>query len=80
MISGPSQICKGCGNAINSEPFVQALNSDWHLKCFRCSTCGSRLNNWYIQNNGSLYCKDDYWSKIGDRCNRCSQVISGPLM
>nr|KAI8753789.1 serine/threonine-protein kinase pakF [Biomphalaria glabrata] len=67
--------CCGCAGEMGQQ---------WSLMKFRgislCSTCGSRLNNWYIQNNGSLYCKDDYWSKIGDRCNRCSQVISGPLM
>ncbi|XP_059171821.1 LOW QUALITY PROTEIN: uncharacterized protein LOC131952901, partial [Physella acuta] len=48
--------------------------------CSRCTTCGKRLNNWYIQNHGDLYCRKDYWTRFGDRCNGCSQVTSGPVM
>ncbi|GFO21690.1 LIM domain kinase, partial [Plakobranchus ocellatus] len=45
-----------------------------------CSTCGKRLDNWYIQNNGRLYCRRDYWAKFRDACNGCSFLISGPVM
>ncbi|XP_012942311.1 serine/threonine-protein kinase pakF [Aplysia californica] len=45
-----------------------------------CSTCGRRLSNWYVENQGSLYCRRDYRNKFGQLCNGCSSLISGPVM
>ncbi|KAK3745190.1 hypothetical protein RRG08_012375 [Elysia crispata] len=45
-----------------------------------CSSCDRRLDNWYIQNRGRLYCRRDYLAKFKDACNGCSHVISGPVM
>ena len=42
-----------------------------------CQRC---LSNWYFEKDGQLYCRHDYWSKFGTACNRCSQLITGPLM
>ncbi|KAL8560041.1 hypothetical protein ACOMHN_041510 [Nucella lapillus] len=74
------QVCRGCGEAIGNKPYVEALNSDWHPNCFRCSTCQRCLNNWYFEKDGQLYCRHDYWAKFGTACNNCSQIITGPLM
>ncbi|XP_076434588.1 LIM domain kinase 1-like [Babylonia areolata] len=74
------QVCRGCGEAIGNKPYVEALNSDWHPHCFRCSICQRCLNNWYFEKDGQLYCRHDYWSKFGTACNRCSHLITGPLM
>ena len=46
----------------------------------RCSICQRCLNNWYFEKDGQLYCRHDYWSKFGSACNRCSHLITGPLM
>ena len=27
--------CAGCLNAIDDDEFVQALNQEWHIDCFR---------------------------------------------
>ncbi|RUS72106.1 hypothetical protein EGW08_020132 [Elysia chlorotica] len=80
MLTEPFAVCKGCGQTILTGTVVQALNSDWHPKCFRCSACDRRLDNWYIQNKGRLYCRRDYLAEFKDACNGCSEVISGPVM
>ncbi|BFZ18297.1 hypothetical protein BsWGS_21336 [Bradybaena similaris] len=80
MIPERPLVCKGCDEVILTEPVVQALNCDWHPGCFRCTSCGHRLSNWYTQNGGGLYCRRDYLSRYGDRCHGCLHVITGPVM
>ncbi|KAE8746611.1 hypothetical protein FOCC_FOCC006595 [Frankliniella occidentalis] len=71
--------CSGCLNNVNDE-YIRALNQDWHTECFRCSACDIALSTWYFEKDGLLFCKDDYWSKYGESCQDCSQVITGPVM
>lgn len=33
--SGGTLICAGCLNAIDEDEFIQALNQEWHIDCFR---------------------------------------------
>ncbi|XP_041348192.1 LIM domain kinase 2-like isoform X2 [Gigantopelta aegis] len=46
----------------------------------RCSKCNKCLSNWYFEKDGHLYCRSDYWSKFGEACNGCSELIVGPVM
>ncbi|XP_048252363.1 LIM domain kinase 1-like isoform X1 [Haliotis rufescens] len=78
--STKEQNCRGCGLAIRDEPYVQALGWDWHPACFRCTKCNRCLSNWYFEKDGRLYCRNDYWSKFGEACNGCAQIITGPVM
>ncbi|XP_067015771.1 LIM domain kinase 1 [Anabrus simplex] len=73
-------VCAGCLNIIDEEDFIQALNQEWHMECFRCSACDAALSNWYFEKDGLLFCKDDYWAKYGEACQDCGQVITGPVM
>ncbi|KAL0102893.1 hypothetical protein PUN28_018295 [Cardiocondyla obscurior] len=72
-------ICAGCLNAIDDE-FIQALNQEWHIDCFRCSACDVGLSSWYFEKDGLLFCKDDYWAAYGEACQDCGQIITGPVM
>ncbi|XP_011863607.1 PREDICTED: LIM domain kinase 1 isoform X2 [Vollenhovia emeryi] len=72
-------ICAGCLNAIEDE-FIQALNQEWHIDCFRCSACDIGLSSWYFEKDGLLFCKDDYWAAYGEACQDCGQIITGPVM
>ncbi|XP_025987482.1 LIM domain kinase 1 isoform X2 [Solenopsis invicta] len=72
-------ICAGCLNAIDDE-FIQALNQEWHIDCFRCSACDIGLSSWYFEKDGLLFCKDDYWAAYGEACQDCGQIITGPVM
>lgn len=70
-----SSVCAGCLNSIDEDEYIQALNQDWHLECFRCSACDAALSNWYFEKDGLLFCKDDYWAKYGESCQDCGQVF-----
>ncbi|RWS10369.1 LIM domain kinase 1-like protein, partial [Dinothrombium tinctorium] len=45
-----------------------------------CSVCGCILYEWYFEKNGKLYCKNDYWTKFGDCCQTCGNIITGLVM
>ncbi|XP_066594562.1 LIM domain kinase 1 isoform X2 [Prorops nasuta] len=72
--------CAGCLNAIDEDEFVQALNQEWHIDCFRCSACDIGLSSWYFEKDGLLFCKEDYWTAYGEACQGCGQIITGPVM
>ncbi|XP_072749973.1 LIM domain kinase 1 isoform X2 [Anoplolepis gracilipes] len=78
--SGGTLICAGCLNAIDEDEFIQALNQEWHIDCFRCSACDIGLSSWYFEKDGLLFCKDDYWATYGEACQGCGQIITGPVM
>ncbi|XP_043509205.1 LIM domain kinase 1 isoform X2 [Frieseomelitta varia] len=78
--SGGTLICAGCLNAIDEDEFIQALNQEWHIDCFRCSACDIGLSTWYFEKDGLLFCKDDYWAAYGEACQGCGQIITGPVM
>ncbi|XP_076172993.1 LIM domain kinase 1 isoform X2 [Ptiloglossa arizonensis] len=78
--SGGTITCAGCLNAIDEDEFIQALNQEWHIDCFRCSACDIDLSSWYFENDGLLFCKDDYWAAYGEACQGCCQIITGPVM
>ena len=42
-----------------------------------CRVC---LSDWYFERDGRLYCRDDYWTRFGEACNKCGHIISGPVM
>ncbi|XP_023716661.1 LIM domain kinase 1 isoform X3 [Cryptotermes secundus] len=73
-------VCAGCLNILDEEEFIQALNQEWHMECFRCSACDASLSSWYFEKDGLLFCKDDYWTKYGESCQDCGQIITGPVM
>ncbi|KAH3891292.1 hypothetical protein DPMN_015385 [Dreissena polymorpha] len=74
------RFCSGCSGKLEDQPYIEALNSDWHESCFKCSKCHKCLSNWYFEKHGELFCKSDYWSTFGEACNGCSEVITGPVM
>ncbi|XKL64386.1 hypothetical protein PGB90_004472 [Kerria lacca] len=73
-------VCASCLNIITDEDYIQALEQCWHTDCFRCSACDISLSNWYFEKDGLLFCKNDYWSKYGECCQDCAQIITGPVM
>ncbi|XP_012288985.1 LIM domain kinase 1 isoform X2 [Orussus abietinus] len=77
---GGTLVCAGCLNAIDEDEFVQALNQEWHIDCFRCSACDASLSSWYFEKDGLLFCKEDYWAAYGEACQGCGHIITGPVM
>ncbi|XP_033126631.1 LIM domain kinase 1-like isoform X2 [Anneissia japonica] len=77
---GIGSICAACKEEINDEEVVKALQTDWHVKCFRCSDCNLRLSSWYFEKDGHLFCRKDYWIRFGQACHGCALLITGPIM
>nr|CAB3263432.1 LIM domain kinase 1-like [Phallusia mammillata] len=46
----------------------------------RCIICGCYLSNYLYEQEGALYCEDDFWNKFGQRCTACQGIITGPIM
>ncbi|KAG4079659.1 hypothetical protein HA402_010439 [Bradysia odoriphaga] len=72
--------CSSCLNGLDDEEYISALGQEWHAECFRCSACDAQLSSWYFEKDGLLFCKNDYWTKFGESCQQCSEIITGPVM
>ncbi|KAJ8377562.1 hypothetical protein AAFF_G00255800 [Aldrovandia affinis] len=77
---GRLPVCSGCRLSIYDDQYLQALGSDWHAVCFRCSECRVSLSHWYYEKGGQLFCKKDYWARFGELCHGCSETISTGLI
>lgn len=78
-ISAPSN-CAGCGRDIKNGQALLALDSQWHLGCFKCKACGKVLSGEYISKDGSPYCEKDYQIHFGVECEACHQFITGKVL
>ncbi|KAF1378399.1 hypothetical protein PFLUV_G00190140 [Perca fluviatilis] len=78
-VHGPSY-CAGCGEEIKQGQSLLALERQWHVSCFKCSTCGCALTGEYISKDGIPYCETDYHNQFGIRCDSCNRYISGRVL
>ncbi|XP_059892662.1 actin-binding LIM protein 1-like isoform X5 [Gadus macrocephalus] len=75
-----SNNCVGCGMDIKNGQALLALEGQWHLGCFKCSTCHRLLTGEYISRNGLPYCERDYQVQFGVQCDACNQFIMGKVL
>ncbi|XP_052428561.1 actin-binding LIM protein 1 isoform X10 [Carassius gibelio] len=76
---GPSS-CAGCGRDIKNGQALLALESQWHLGCFKCKACAKVLTGEYISKDGTPYCERDYQLLFGVQCEACQQFITGKVL
>ncbi|XP_059421755.1 actin-binding LIM protein 1-like isoform X4 [Carassius carassius] len=76
---GPSS-CAGCGRDIKNGQALLALESQWHLGCFKCKACAKVLTGEYISKDGTPYCEHDYQLLFGVQCEACQQFITGKVL
>ncbi|KAH8716778.1 hypothetical protein GQ44DRAFT_624875 [Phaeosphaeriaceae sp. PMI808] len=65
--------CKGCGEILKEGEAWQLAEYRWHLDCFRCTTCGTLLengDNLLQPTNGSLICNNCTYP-----CKSCGERI-----
>uniref|UniRef100_A0A672MPP1 Actin-binding LIM protein 1-like n=1 Tax=Sinocyclocheilus grahami TaxID=75366 RepID=A0A672MPP1_SINGR len=81
---GPSSECRnrcaGCGRDIKNGQALLALESQWHLGCFKCKACAKVLTGEYISKDGAPYCEHDYQVLFGVHCEACQQFITGKVL
>uniref|UniRef100_A0A673JAE8 Actin-binding LIM protein 1-like n=1 Tax=Sinocyclocheilus rhinocerous TaxID=307959 RepID=A0A673JAE8_9TELE len=83
-VVGPSSECRnrctGCGRDIKNGQALLALESQWHLGCFKCKACAKVLTGEYISKDGAPYCERDYQVLFGVQCEACQQFITGKVL
>uniref|UniRef100_A0AC11CK14 Actin binding LIM protein 1 n=1 Tax=Ovis aries TaxID=9940 RepID=A0AC11CK14_SHEEP len=72
--------CAGCGRDIKNGQALLALETQWHLGCFKCKSCGKVLTGEYISKDGAPYCEKDYQGLFGVKCEACHQFITGKVL
>ncbi|XP_041830308.1 actin-binding LIM protein 1-like isoform X2 [Melanotaenia boesemani] len=72
--------CAGCGREIKNGQALLALDSQWHLGCFKCNTCRKVLSGEYISKDGVPYCERDYQTQFGVKCEACQKFITGKVL
>uniref|UniRef100_A0A8C1HBN2 Actin binding LIM protein 1a n=1 Tax=Cyprinus carpio carpio TaxID=630221 RepID=A0A8C1HBN2_CYPCA len=72
--------CAGCGRDIKNGQALLALESQWHLGCFKCKACAKVLTGEYISKDGTPYCEHDYQVLFGVHCEACQQFITGKVL
>lgn len=59
--------CLGCSERIAPDELVmRALDHVFHLRCFICVVCGSRLlkGDQFVIKQGQLFCRPDYEKEV----------------
>ncbi|XP_066502100.1 LIM domain kinase 1 [Hoplias malabaricus] len=42
----------------------------------RCCECNCVLSYWYYERDGQFFCNKDYWTRFGEQCRGCTEIIS----
>jgi len=72
--------CIGCRKEIVEGQALIALDQQWHVWCFKCSTCSALLHGEYMGKDGLPYCEKDYQRQFGVKCAHCERFISGKVL
>ncbi len=73
-----SKRCASCDQPIGpKEKSTYALDQYWHANHFACmGSCGQGLiGQTFMVHEGRPYCKADYLTSFGRRCNRCNDYV-----
>ncbi|XP_043279858.1 insulin gene enhancer protein ISL-1 isoform X2 [Venturia canescens] len=74
-----SSLCVGCGGEIHDQWILRvAPDLEWHAACLKCAECKQFLDEscTCFVRDGKTYCKRDYVSLFGAKCDKCSQSFS----
>ncbi|XP_046643863.1 actin-binding LIM protein 1-like isoform X2 [Daphnia pulicaria] len=72
--------CTGCSKEIVEGQALIALDSQWHVWCFKCVTCNTLLHGEYMGKDGLPYCEKDYQRQFGVKCDHCERFIAGKVL
>ena len=62
FVGGGGEKCHSCSKTVYPAEKVAAHEKCWHISCFRCSDCSTKLavHNFEITDAGKLYCKTHF--------------------
>ncbi|KAH6916254.1 LIM domain-containing protein [Coprinopsis sp. MPI-PUGE-AT-0042] len=76
-----SATCSACGKPMQG-PFVRALQTVFHLNCFKCMDCGDVVASKFFPIDGpdgkqSPLCERDYFRRLNLICAKCGMALRG---
>jgi PDZ and LIM domain protein 5/6/7 len=72
--------CATCHQLVRG-PFVSAMGKVWCPNHFVCASCSVNLEDvGFVEENGQLYCEQDYAAYFAPHCYKCQQTIMGVKM
>jgi actin-binding LIM protein len=80
IAAASSDNCAGCGQELKDGQALVALDKQYHIWCFKCTTCAVLLHGEYMGHEGRPYCEKDYHEKYGVKCAYCNRFISGKVL
>ncbi|CAF4397095.1 unnamed protein product [Rotaria socialis] len=73
--SNQPAVCHSCGISIRG-PYISAIGRCYCVDHFTCSKCKANLVDCgFVEENGKLYCENDFEQYLAPRCAKCSQSI-----
>ncbi|XP_064465579.1 actin-binding LIM protein 3-like [Ornithodoros turicata] len=72
--------CGGCQEELRDRQALIALDRQWHIWCFRCTSCNAVLHGEYMEKDQQPYCEKDYQKLFGVKCAHCDRYISGKVL
>lgn len=68
--------CNECHQSLAGQSYLQALDANWHARCFVCQECRSSLQGvQFFVANGRRVC-ESCLNRSGDRCRKCNNFIT----
>ena len=67
--------CASCAHPLEGR-YVHAGGSAFHLECFTCAQCGSRLSR-FLVHGGRFFCERCHAERFAPRCGVCQRPIAG---
>lgn len=75
FLSPFSNLCSGCGEAINGQ-VITAIGALWHPNHFICCHCNTVIGtSIFYEKDGKPYCENDYLELFSPKCANCQQPI-----
>ncbi|KAL5470727.1 hypothetical protein EMCRGX_G028736 [Ephydatia muelleri] len=72
--------CAACGKICSGE-VLKVQDRHFHIECFTCKVCGSKLlSGGYFMKNEEYYCSKDYHDMFGTKCKVCSLYVEGRVV
>ncbi|CAN8023678.1 unnamed protein product [Ixodes persulcatus] len=72
--------CAGCADDLREGQALIALEKQWHIWCFKCTSCSVVLHGEYMGRQGQPYCEKDYQKQFGVKCAHCDRFIAGKVL
>jgi hypothetical protein len=78
-----SRTCGTCSLPIHGQ-FVRAINSHFHMECFKCEDCHKIVAEKFFPvtnaDKTAVYCETDYFKRLDLICARCNLALRGPYI